>query len=517
MDIAPNTPVLIGVGQSGDRIDAADYHGWSAADLAAEAARAALADAGAVRDIASRIGAIATTRTFEASRNQSAPFGQSSNFPRSVAQRLGISPATAIWEKAGGNSPQDLVTEFAGRIAAGEFEAVLIAGAEAISTVRHAQRTGLTLDFAEHPAGDVEDRGPGLDAWQDPLAQRHGVVSPTLAYALAETARRARLGMTRTEYAEAMGRLFAPFTGVAHTNPYTAWEAPAYSAEELVAPGPHNRWIADPYPLRLVARDQVNLGAAVLLASARTAAERGVPDKQMVFLNGHARATEKKLLARPDLGDAPAARAACDLALRRAAITADEIAAFDFYSCYPIAVSNVALDGLGLAPEDPRGLTLTGGLPFFGGPGNNYSMHAIAEAVATARRARGSAVLVGANGGYLSKYSVGIYSTTPRSCPEDDGGDIQSQLDSVADIVPLPTYEGTALVESYTVHHGRAGPDYAVAVARTLRGERVIARSADGDADTPRHAHAEDVLAHPIAVRSVDGLNLFTFVAEGSR
>ena len=36
---------------------------------------------------------------------------------------------------------------------------------------------------------------------------------------------------------------------------------------------------------------------------------------------------------------------------------------------------------LGIDGDDPRGLTLTGGLPYFGGPGNSYSLHGIAETV----------------------------------------------------------------------------------------------------------------------------------------
>src|SRR4029079_16579289 len=82
------------------------------------------------------------------------------------------------------------------------------------------------------------------------------------------------------------------------------------------------------------------------------------------------------------------------------------------FACFPSAVEGGAGE-IGLAPDDPRGLTVTGGLPFFGGPGNNYSLHAIAEMVTGLRDAPGSYVLVGANGGLLNKYSVGIYSTTP--------------------------------------------------------------------------------------------------------
>ncbi|MFN4116850.1 MAG: hypothetical protein ACK4F7_10190, partial [Inhella sp.] len=58
--------------------------------------------------------------------------------------------------------------------------------------------------------------------------------------------------------------------------------------------------------------------------------------------------------------------------------SADDMAAFDFYSCFPVPVFNAAVDGLGLSADDPRGLTVTGGLPYFGGAGNNYSMHAFA-------------------------------------------------------------------------------------------------------------------------------------------
>lgn len=72
----------------------------------------------------------------------------------------------------------------------------------------------------------------------------------------------------------------------------------------------------------------------------------------------------------------------------------------------PIAVSNIT-EPLGLSPNDLRRLTLTGGLPYFGGAGNNYSMHGIAEAADRLRATPGGYALVSANGGVLSKTSVG--------------------------------------------------------------------------------------------------------------
>ncbi|MFG1378771.1 hypothetical protein [Xanthobacter autotrophicus] len=512
MSLSSSEPVIIGVGQSIDRIDAKTYKAWSASDLAADAARAAVHDAGLGEDALRRFDAIATTRTFEDSRPQPAIFGKSRNFPRSVARRLGMAPRYAAWAKAGGNTPQDLVNEFSERIAAGEFNLVLLAGAEAISTVRSAQARGITLDFSEDPGGEVEDRGAGLEEFRDPLMGTHGLGNPTLIYAIAENARRKRLGLTREAYARDMGDLFAPLAAVAHSNPWSAWDVPAYGADELTSVGPHNRWIADPYPLRLVARDQVNLGAAVLLASRQAALDLGVPADRLVYLHGYARAVEKSFLYRPDLGASPAAAAASRLALRYAGAGVDDVAAFDFYSCFPIAVSNVAIDAFGLSPREPRGLSVTGGLPFFGGPGNNYSMHAIAQMVEHVRKADGRPGFVGANGGYLSKYTVGLYSSAPQPWKECDSRALQAELDAVPSPEVLPVYEGRGRVESYTVHHNKEGLGYAVVVGRTADDQRFIARSAEGDRETCLQAHEQDVIEMEIDVKSLSGINSFNFL-----
>ena len=48
--------------------------------------------------------------------------------------------------------------------------------------------------------------------------------------------------------------------------------------------------------------------------------------------------------------------------------TLADVAAFDLYSCFPSAVE-VAMKEIGIAEDDPRPISVTGGLPFFGGPG----------------------------------------------------------------------------------------------------------------------------------------------------
>ncbi|MDR7276691.1 acetyl-CoA acetyltransferase [Catenuloplanes atrovinosus] len=466
--IDDRTPVIIGVGEASERLDDPGYRRMSPVDLAAAAAAEALA--GGVH-----VDVVAAVRQFEISTPWShAPLGRADNPPRAVAARLGQSPARAILDVTGGQAPQRLVTELAGEIAAGRADTALVCGAEAISTVARFAGADDRPDFTEHVGGQLEDRGYGLDGLMPPRLAAHGLLDPPGQYALFEHARRARLGLSEAAYAAAMGALFAPFTRVAAGHPHAA--APTVrTAAELVTPTPANRLVADPYPRYLVSRDKVNQGAAVLLASVAAARRLGVPPDRWVFLHGHADLREKPVLERPDLSAYPAAVAAVRHALDVAGLALGDVDVLDLYSCFPIAVFAVC-DGLGLAADDPRGLTVTGGLPFFGGPGNDYALHAIAETVRRVRRAPGTYGLVGANGGFLSKYSVGVYSAVPAPWRPGDGAAIQAALDRVPPVEVCDDPAGPAVVETYT---RKPGQD-AVVVGRTADGRRFVASCAAG-------------------------------------
>ncbi|HUD36487.1 MAG TPA: acetyl-CoA acetyltransferase [Streptosporangiaceae bacterium] len=478
--VDPRTPVVVGVGQVSERIGEPGYQRRSPVDLAADAARAALADTGADPEAAARaIDTVAGVRQFEISSPLAvARLGRSDNYPRSVANRIGASPARAILEVTGGQAPQHLVNELAATIAAGGSEVALTFGAEAISTVLHfagadpADRP----DFTEHADGSLEDRGYGLGGLASRYNAAHGLTDAPTQYALAENARRARLGLSPEAYAAAMGALFAPFTVVAAANPHAA--APvARGAAELVTPSEANRPIADPYTRYIVAREKVNQGAAALIMSVAAARRLGVPADRWVFVPGHADVAERDLLDRADLSASPAAVLAARHALDVAGLGAADLTSLDLYSCFPVPVFNIC-DGLGLAPDDPRGLTVTGGLPFFGGPGNNYSMHAIAETVRRARAAPGGYGLVGANGGIMGKYSVGVYAAIPANWQPDASAELQAEIDRWPAPSQTQAPEGWATIETCTVKHRRDGTNTGVVIGR-LGAARFVARSDD--------------------------------------
>lgn len=358
--VDPRTPVLVGVGQFTERIDDVGYRGMSSVELATAAASAALVDTGA--DPAAVAGAIDTVvglRQFEISGRGMATLGCSTNYPRSVAQRIGAAPARAVLEPIGGQGPQHVITEFAAAIAAGESGVVMVFGSENGSTLRTFAKSGTDKpDHSETVEGQLEDRGYGYEGLFNDYTVAHGLLGAPAQYGLLENARRGRVGLSTPDYRRAMAELFAPFTAVAAKNPYSSSPV-VRTVDEIRTVNTDNRMICDPYPRLLVARDQVNQGAAAVLMSIEAARRLGVPEQQWVYLRGHADLVDQPLLDRADLSYNSASILAVQEALAVAGVGIGDIATFDLYSCFPVPVFNFC-DGMHLATDDPRGLTLTG-------------------------------------------------------------------------------------------------------------------------------------------------------------
>ncbi len=152
--------------------------------------------------------------------------------------------------------------------------------------------------------------------------------------------------------------------------------------------------------------------------------------------------------------------------------------AFDVYSCFPCAVE-MAVDALGVAADDARGITVTGGLPYFGGPGNNYSLHAIATMVEHLRE-RGGTGLVSALGWYATKHAVGIYGAAPPEGGWHRGDTTRAQrvIDASAVAVAAEA-EGRAEVVASTIAVGHDGTVSAAPVIARLADGRQVAAAAD--------------------------------------
>jgi len=490
------TPVLIGAGQFTYRGPPAEAPG--PLQLINNVARAAARDAGLAQTALAELDAIGVVGfTIDAegalSRLQ---VPRMANPPASLARALGAAPRWAVYTHMGGNSPQQLINLTCERIAAGENDFALLAGAEFLGSLMRRLAQNFPLDGYGDGYGDAAGPAPervgDSRAGTTPNEAAHGLGLPVNAYPLFENALRARDGRSLADHQRRLGALFAPFTQTAAEHPY-AWFRKARSAEELVEVTSDNRMVGYPYPKYLNAIMQVDQAAGVLIASAAKARELGVPQDRWVFLHGCADAADLWFpLERQNYHSSPAMRLTGARALEMAGISLADLDFIDLYSCFPSAVQ-IGAEELGLDIDDPRGLTVTGGLPYFGGPGNNYAMHSVATMMKRLRARPGSWGLATANGWYLTKQSTGVYSTTPPRAPfsRQDPRVIQSRIDALDHPAIVDRPQGAAVIETYTVAHTRTGYRMGIVIGRDTENRRFVANT-PGDEATLRAMEASE-------------------------
>ena len=398
-----------------------------------------------------------------------------------LARRLSVAPVETIYAPIGGTTPQGLLFKAATAIREGRMRAVLICGAEAAFSERQIQRSGADLGWPEKEENPFDPEPPAFTDYE----MRNGIFAPSYAYAFFENAMRAHLGHDQETHRKYMGKLCERLSEIAAQNPYS-WSRAALSADEITLPGPKNRMVGHPYTLRMNANIFVDQAAAVLLMSDETARSLGISSDRLVYpLSGAALQNVRMVSKRPLLHDAPALSAAAKLAFSGAGCGTGDIAHFDFYSCFPWAVEAAMLE-LGVSHDDPRPISLTGGLPYFGGPGNNYSLHAVAEATERIRRDPKSLALVTSLGWYNTRWAVGIYGGEPLKdgWTAPDTACAQGLIDDSALPDAVEKAEGDLLVESLVVLHDRTGEaEHATALGRLKDGRRAFARAERADVD----------------------------------
>jgi acetyl-CoA C-acetyltransferase len=487
-------PILVGVGQITDRGDELATKREPVA-LMADATRCALEDA-ECRQLAGRIDSVRVVNTLS---------GASYEAPADMlAQRLELATGERLYTAIGGNGPQWLVNRSADDLAAGRRRAVLIAGGEALHTLRLASKNRVDLPWT-HGRGRAatigDDRqGSHPDEW------RYGLQMPTQIYPLFEIALRAHEGRDPAVHQERLARLAASFAAVAARNPH-AWFRDGKSAAEIGTVTPVNRMIAYPYPKYMTSIIEVDQAAAVIMTTVGEARALGISPSRWVYVHGGGEASDLWFLKdRVDFHSSPGMTEA----FRQADVGSADLDLLDLYSCFPVA-PQIAARVLDVPGDGTRPLTVTGGLPYFGGAGNNYTLHAIATMVERLRGTSGARGLVSALGWYLTKHAVGIYGAAAPERPWSRApiADRQRAIDTL----PHPTFvdacEGGGRIETYTVLHDRDGAmTQALLVVRCDDDRRTLALVED--ADVLATLERQEMVGAPGVLRPrPDGRNAF--------
>jgi acetyl-CoA C-acetyltransferase len=513
--IDPRTPILVGCGQFTQRTARGNVRdGLSPIAMLEKAARLALADAGNEQDLIAALDTVAVVRfTADSPGDQGRlPKRMFRNPPGSLSNHLGANPRRALYSATGGNTPQWLVNRTAEEIANGECDAALLVGAEYIATLLAAMKQGIDLGWANEPdpGSDPEEIGDQRSGTTE-YERAYGLHFPVNAYPLFENAIRGQKGRDPEAHLKWLGEFFSPFTKVASENPYS-WFPTFRPPAEISTPTEKNRFVGYPYTKYLNAVIEVDMAAAVVMTSVAKARELGIPESKWVFLHGCGDANDIwNVSERVNFHSSPAIRTVGRKAFAMAGKSVSDLSFIDLYSCFPSAVE-LGCKELGIAENDPRGLTVTGGLPYFGGAGNDYVMHSIVTMMEKLRSSPGKFGLCTGNGWYVTKHSAGIYSTTPTegAWKREDPKSYQKEIDAEPHPAVIEKPEGAGIVETYTVVTDRKGKRFGIVVGRDAQNRRFLANSPDDDATLDRMMR-EDMLGRAGTVSATAANNLFRF------
>ena len=442
-----------------------------------EVARAAADDTGVAQStVLSRVGSLDVLYC------QSWPYDDPAG---RLCETLAVSPARKEYSGIGGTTPHLLVARAAAAIAAGEVDVAVVVSGEALDTVRRAKKSGERLAWSYR---DPEKKPFPFEEPFHPAEIAHSVFQAWLTFAVFDVARRAHIGTDPDGYRRALGELLAPMTEVAEANP-NAWFPTRRTATELIEPTPSNRMVGYPYTKTMISVMDVDMAAAVVLASDEAADSLGVSSDRRVYLHGTGYALDPVYVAEHEpMWASPAMSQASSEALSSAGVGVDDIAYLDLYSCFGSSL-NFACDALGIRPDDPRGLTVIGGLPFAGGAGSGYMTHSTSGMVDKLRSDPGAYGMVSGVGMHMTKHAFGVYRSAPpgeavvarlaaggaegAGLARSGAGTLEPRVRrAICDV-----YSGDAVVAAYSVVHARGGePEWGLAVCDLPDCQRAYAR-----------------------------------------
>jgi acetyl-CoA C-acetyltransferase len=467
-ELAPNAPVIVGIGfeqqSSEDPTQCAEP--WQ---LMMRAVRRAAEDAGSAALLA-QIESISVPQGMWEYRNPG----------KLIADALGCSSARSILSDLG-VLQLSLLSDLCRAIAAGEQHVGVITGGEAKFRDLRAAITGHSVANTEQsedtPPPDVHHTSS--DPWASDLESRAGLAGPVELFAIMESALRHAEGLDVEAHRDRIAQLYSRFSEVAAGNPH-AWRREPLSPQAIRDPSPKNAMLAFPYTKRHSSQWNVNQAVAIIVCSAARAAQLELADGWIFPVA----ATQSKhvvpLAQQRSLHSHPGTVLAGERVLALAGIAMRDVDAAELYSCFPAAIQSFARD-LKLPESCPW--TVTGAMPYAGGPYNSSSLEGVARMVEVLRGGEGNdgsarrIGLVSNLSGIFGKQACALFSNLP-------GADGYRYEDLTAEVaardVPVPLdgdYVGPATVVGYTVVFAGGRPSHAIAICDTPGGRRTVVRS----------------------------------------
>ena len=369
---------------------------------------------------------------------------------------------------------QNLINEACLKIENGEINASIILGGEARykqlrSVIEKKEYLETKLD--ENPDFYIKAKE---DLYGDEELKELGAMAVGY-YATMETAIRKNDDENIEEHQNNIASMYEEFSKVASNNE-DAWLDHSYSKKEILETSKKNKMLAFPYNKLHCTSWNVNQSAALIICSEELANKLEIDNKKRVYPissseNNHMIAIQQRPKLYESLGMIYAAKSINKM-MEKLDIRLD---AYDLYSCFPAAVKMFS-KSLELGSEIPK--TITGSMPYAGGPLNSFVIHSTVKMIQKIRALEVRHGLVTGVSGMMTKQSFCVWGKEYQEQFIFDDVTERAKLDE--NPVELSNIaEGEGEIIGYTIIEGSENAPKAVLYLDDEKKHRKVVSSSD--------------------------------------
>lgn len=389
-----------------------------------------------------------------------------------IAEKNNFSNAKTSVNKIG-VLQQHLINNTCNKIIKGEIRAGLILGGESRAKMIAALKEGIEykeMELSTNPDQYVKAKD---DLYGEGEAEALGLMAVGY-YAVMESAMRKSKNLTLKEHEDYLGSMYADFSEIASKNQYAASDK-SISKDQIMLANSDNKPMAYPYNKYHCTSWNVSQASAILICEEGLADQLNISKQKRIYPMASSETNHMiALIQRPSLISSAGLKLASEKINEVVDKHSINLNLIDLYSCFPVAVQQFE-NVLNLNTKTSR--TITGAMPFAGGPLNNYMLHATVQALLKLRSQSGHSLITGVSG-MMTKQSFCLWSSEYQM--PFYHADVTKKAQQLDKPIPISNAKhGNGIVIGYTVLYEGTKPTSGVFYIEDSQGERKVVTSED--------------------------------------
>lgn len=389
-----------------------------------------------------------------------------------IAEKNNFSNAKTSVNKIG-VLQQHLINNTCNKIIKGEIRAGLILGGESRAKMIAALKEGIEykeMELSTNPDKYVKAKD---DLYGEGEAEALGLMAVGY-YAVMESAMRKSKNLNLKEHEDYLGSMYADFSEIASKNQYAASDK-SISKDQIMLANSDNKPMAYPYNKYHCTSWNVSQASAILICEEGLADQLNISKQKRIYPMASSETNHMiALIQRPSLISSAGLKLASEKINEVVDKHSINLNLIDLYSCFPVAVQQFE-NVLNLNTKTSR--TITGAMPFAGGPLNNYMLHATVQALLKLRTESGHSLITGVSG-MMTKQSFCLWSSEYQM--PFYHADVTKKAQQLDKPIPISNAKhGNGIVIGYTVLYEGTKPTLGVFYIEDSQGERKVVTSED--------------------------------------